>query len=92
MSLIRIRSFVLEICARVVAVPMVVNIEFHRALVRSRGLPEITTDLLFAFSGLVEFLKGLHQLIGIPIRTASLIIGQPGKTREDMITRLPRRA
>jgi hypothetical protein len=29
------------------------------------GLPEITTDLFFAFQGFVEFLNDLLQLIGI---------------------------
>jgi hypothetical protein len=29
-------------------------------------VPEITTDLLFAFQDLVEFLKDIQQLVGIP--------------------------
>ena len=34
-------------------------------LVRSHGLPEVAPDLLFAFTGLVELLDDLQQLIGI---------------------------
>ena len=49
MSLISIRSFVFEISARVAALPIRVKSDFDGRLVRSRGLPEITTDLLFAF-------------------------------------------
>src|SRR4029077_5785604 len=49
MSLISIRSFVFEISARVAALPIRVKSDFDGRLVRSRGLPEITTHLLFAF-------------------------------------------
>src|ERR1700730_16402573 len=49
MSLISIRSFVFEISARVAALPIRVKSDFDGRLVRSRGLPEIATDLLFAF-------------------------------------------
>src|SRR4029077_18091833 len=65
LSLISIRSFMFETSARVAALPIRVKSDFDGRLVRSRGLPEITTDLLFAFYGLGEFLKGLQQPIGI---------------------------